>query len=206
MTKKITREQWLEQAVKLIADKILEPAGYTVPEKVRVSFGFPVGNWRKVIGQCFYPECAPDGSTHVYVSPTLDVPARILDVLLHELGHACIGPGHGHKGPFKAFCRKVGLGGKPSATVVEPGSPLEAQVGLVLQELPELDHAPVTPGKDGGTKERTRKAAVRLYSTNDETYVVRIKTELLEAHGLPSDPWGDTMVPKDALEEEGGGE
>lgn len=114
-----TRETWLAVAIDALRP-IIESKGYTLP-KVRVSVGWPKGHGRMdmVIGQCWHKANSTDGTFEMFISPVLDDPARVLDVLVHELGHACL-PGHGHDKAFAAYCRAMYLKGPWTATTQGP--------------------------------------------------------------------------------------
>jgi predicted SprT family Zn-dependent metalloprotease len=60
-------------------------------------------------GVCFHPRSDRPGriglSVH-YCERNSEV--DILDVILHEIAHALVGPGHGHGEAWKAKCREIG--------------------------------------------------------------------------------------------------
>jgi hypothetical protein len=194
-----TREGWLQAAVRLLDEQFIRPSkeGLKLPKRLLVTCGFPRGNVNKVIGMHWGGDFAMDGSTaHIAISPVLDKPLRVLDVLLHELIHAshkeCQGSkAHGKK--FRAVMKEFGLGGKPTATVCEPGSELEGRLKALIQTLGLYPHVAIKPrekgtGKGGG-------GWVRLVSVNEDSFKVVVSPKALEEHGLPKDPWGDEMVP-----------
>ena len=47
----------------------------------------------------------------------LDQPEQTRDVLLHEIGHALVGPGHGHDAVWRAKCREIGARPERCCTV-----------------------------------------------------------------------------------------
>jgi hypothetical protein len=113
-----TREGWLDELVDMMRPEF-EAAGVPLPV-VKTSAGFPprggLGEKKKTRGCCMY---GSDGSAHVFLNPTEDIPVDIFGVLRHELVHAALGKdesekngGHGQK--FKALGLKVGLEGKPT--------------------------------------------------------------------------------------------
>ena len=111
-----TREEWLTTATELMAP-LFESAGVE-PKPVRVSVGFPAnkraGN-AKVIGECHY--MASDGVPQIFIHPSLmEGDAGPLATLAHELAHAYLPVGTGHKGAFPALVSKLGLVGKPTST------------------------------------------------------------------------------------------
>src|SRR4051812_9487372 len=89
-----TREGWLTALAEAMRPKF-EACGYTLPRTLRVGMSWPtrkaISEKSRTIGQCFAPTCSKDGTTEVFVSPVLDQPLRVADVLAHELIHAAIG-------------------------------------------------------------------------------------------------------------------
>lgn len=190
-----TREQWLEQAVRAMNRQVLRPAGYQMPEHWKITCGFARASGHKAIGQCWPPSLASDGlTTHMMVCPTLgDDPVRVLDIVLHEMGHASVGCEHGHKAPFRAFVKAVGLDGKKvTATYATPGTPLHDTLTEIAARLGGYPHPALT------TPPKRRKAGggwIRLMSPECPDYKLVISPKMAEDHGLPKDPWGNEMVP-----------
>ena len=129
-----TREQWLEKAVKEIY-KQLKLKGYTdfikQASEIKVSFGhMPKGMKNSTIGVCQYTSEDADlddldkkGTRHLFIRPTLkannlEETLDLFQVLAHEVCHAVLPAGEGHKKSFKDLI--IGLlkaEGKPTATV-----------------------------------------------------------------------------------------
>ena len=63
---------------------------------------------------------------------------RILDILLHELIHARLPDGAGHNKDFRTWMKKLGLKGKPTATIAEKGSPLYDKLKEIVEKLGPL--------------------------------------------------------------------
>lgn len=118
MAKTITREQWLNLAATFMADKFKE-TGKPLPEKLHVSCGFPTKGAvsGKIIGQCFYPEVSSEAFTEVFIHPKLSDSQEVAAVLAHELCHAALGPGFGHRKEFKTLAYAMMLTGPATATV-----------------------------------------------------------------------------------------
>lgn len=182
------REQWLAAGLDAMRPR-LEKAGYRLPEKVKVACGFPVGSrgGKKVLAQCIAPAASADGTTEMFVSPTVADPMQALGCILHEAGHACVGVEHGHGQPFKAFCAALGLVGK--ATEAQPGE--ECRRWLQDEVLPLLGaypHAAVDP--NNRKKQGTRMIKLVCPETG---YTVRTTKKWL-ALGVPTSPAGCEMV------------
>lgn len=187
-----TREEWLDAGAARLHELFLAPDGHSLPKITRCSCGFPKGG-RRAIGQCWYPNSSTDESVNIFVSPEIEEPVRVLDILLHELIHAVLGPDVKHGRAFRNLARRVGLAGKVTATVAEPGSELHGFLCEVVEELGHYPHGAIVgvPGKGQKKKEPT---VVRLVSAQNEEFKLTISRKVLEEHGFPHDPWGEPMV------------
>jgi hypothetical protein len=120
VTPSLERQQWIEHAVEALRTKFAE-AGYTIPQEIRVSIGWPKRAAScGAIGECWSTAASSDSHAELFVSPALTEGARILDVLAHELVHATVGTGAGHRKPFKQCALKIGLRGPMRATTASP--------------------------------------------------------------------------------------
>lgn len=184
---KINREQWLENAVRALAPVFAE-AGILLPT-VRVSCGFPKGNVRKVIGQCWNSKSAGDGVAQIFVTPFLSDSVEVLAILVHELIHAVDDCQSGHKGDFVKMMKVIGLEGKATATVAGEGL-RETLKGLVADGLGDYPHASLVEGEGPVKKQGTRMLKVEC---PEDGYTVRT-TEKWLAVGTPTCPCGQEMV------------
>ena len=120
ITPSLERQQWLERAVEALRERFAG-VGYTVPQKIRVSIGWPKRAAScGAIGECWSTEASSDAHAELFVSPELTVSGRILDVLAHELTHATVGTAAGHQKPFKQCALKIGLQGPMRSTTGGP--------------------------------------------------------------------------------------
>jgi hypothetical protein len=144
-TREVTREEWLLDAIELLKEDFGPYA--EIPEKLRVTCGWPSRGGRatkkKVLGECWKPECSEDGHTEVFIAPTLSDGLGVLDVLTHELVHAAVGCDQGHKGEFRTVAVAIGLEGKMTATVA--GEDLLVRLREIETQLGEYPHAKLTP-------------------------------------------------------------
>lgn len=114
-----TREAWLEAGVKKLT-AVFAANGYTLPP-VKVSCSWPGGgSARKRIGECWPTAFSAAKVNEIFISPRIADPVMALDILTHELVHAVDDCKNGHKKPFVAIARKLGLEGKPTATHAGP--------------------------------------------------------------------------------------
>jgi hypothetical protein len=120
ITSSLERQQWLEAVVEALRRRFAD-VGYTIPEKVRTTIGWPK---RKAscgaIGECWSTEASSDQHAECFISPQLTEGARIIDVLAHELVHATVGTAAGHGKPFKQCALKIGLQGPMRSTTAGP--------------------------------------------------------------------------------------
>jgi hypothetical protein len=139
-TRELTREEWLTNAAELMAPLFIN-AGVE-PKPVRISVGFPAnkraGKAGKVIGECHY--MASDGVPQVFIHPSLtDGDRGPLPTLAHELAHAYLPLGTGHKRPFAKLVEALGLTGKPTST--SAGETFNTDMQAIADVLGEYPHA-----------------------------------------------------------------
>lgn len=177
----MTREEWLLAAIEKLRP-VFDREGSPLPEKIRVSVGFPGGGNRKQrIGECWINGVSDDVPT-IFISPTLDDTTRILGVLTHELCHT-VAPGHGR--PFAKIASAVGLTAPWAATGESEG--LKVRLHALASELGPLDHGPITLGQR--KKQSTRM--LKLTCPQDG-YLVRTTQRWVEV-GMPYCPVGHVM-------------
>jgi len=177
-----TREQWLQAGVAKLRKVI--PGAYDVPV-IRISCGFPKNaRGKHAIGQCWYT--AEDGVCQVFVSPELNDAVRIMDVVLHEVGHAILGGAVGHKKEFKRYMDAVGLEGLATAT--KAGEGLKKKLEVMTQQLGAYPHSRLT-AKAGSKKQTTRLKKVACLCG----YTVRVTQKWIDV-GLPTCCCGNEMM------------
>jgi hypothetical protein len=136
------REQWLNIAAAFIASDVFAPAHLpSFQHPFRISCGFAQGS-RKAIGMCFPREASDDAHNEMYISPTLDDPARVLATLVHEMVHALDNCESKHGKRFRRWALAAGLEGKMTATTA--GAHLAAQLLLIAQACGDYPHAKLT--------------------------------------------------------------
>lgn len=191
-----TREGWLSHALALVSRRFASQ-GYSLPENVKISCGFPVGSrgGKKVLGQAISHKASAAGYHETFVSPLIDDPVLVLGIVCHEYGHHAVGIEAGHGSAFKAFCAAVGLEGR--STEALPGAALNTWLrDEVLPMLGAYPHAAVDPSQR--KKQSTRLLKLVCPETG---YTVRTTKKWL-AFGVPTSPAGCEMV----VQEEGEGE
>jgi hypothetical protein len=188
----MTREEWLLAAKTKLETEFFNRRTRKLPP-VAVSCGIPKGS-SNAIGQCWDSKVASDGTTQIFICPSIDQPFQVLGVLLHELCHASVGVRYGHGPEFGRIARAVGLKGKLTQTTVDKDS----ETGVFLTKLQEslgvYPHKALNKQKE--KKKGQRPKRVKLISPKHSDYEISILQELL-TKGLPIDPWGDTMELKE---------
>ena len=140
----MTREEWLQSGLTLLKKELFVPLRYNVSSEIQVSCGFPsqgaLSMKKRRIGECWYPQ-STNGVHHLFISPTLNEPTKVLDTLVHEVVHTIVGKKAGHKAPFKYVAVRVGLEGKMTST--HAGSKLEKLLKGVAKEIGTYPHKPL---------------------------------------------------------------
>ena len=186
-----TREAWLLRAADALRS-IFEEAGEEVPA-LRVSVGWPGGRGKKgnVIGQCWATSASEDGVAQLFISPVLVDPARILDVLAHEIIHAIDDCQSGHRGRFAKIAKAIGLEGPMTAT--HAGDDLKARLDEIVADLGEFPHAAMIGGASSGPKKQTTRM-IKVECAEGSGYIVRMTRKWLDEVGAPSCPCHDETM------------
>ncbi len=182
------REEWLLEAKTKLEDEFFNRRTRKLPP-VAVSCGIPKGSGN-AIGQCWDSKVASDGTTQIFICPSIDEPFQVLGTLLHELCHASVGVRYGHGPEFGRIARAVGLKGKLTQTVVENDSPTGIFLTKLQESLGVYPHKALNKRKDKKKSQGPKR--VKLISPKHNDYEISIVQDLL-TQGLPVDPWGDTM-------------
>lgn len=201
----ITREAWLEHAVKLFTP-VFQTAGYEVP-RVRVACGWPHARGtsakNRCLGEYWTGEAAADGVPQIFISPYLtivDDAQGVLATLVHEIVHATVGVKANHGKKFRDCALKVGLEGKMTAT--NAGTNLLGILKGFSNQLGEYPHA-----KLDLTKSPVKKQSTRMHKAecSECGYTVRLSQKWLDEVGSPHCPKHGAMnveVKPDEPEEE----
>lgn len=178
------REDWLNAAVSELRP-FFSAVGKPLPENVRVTCGFPSNAKRSgAIGECWADTASADKTFEVLISPVLDDPVKVFEVLVHELCHATAGAMN-HGVNFQKVANLMHLA--PSSTragwkATGQAATFAAQYGDIIKSLDAYPHAALsmTTKKTQGT--RMLKAVCPSCG-----YTVRL-TSKWAALGLPSCP------------------
>lgn len=182
----VTREDWLLLAVAALRLPFAD-AGLSIPT-VRVTCGFPSNAKRSgAIGECWSSKASDDGTVEILISPTVDQPRAVLEVLVHELVHASGHMNHGAR--FAAACTTVGLTTVGSSWKSTKGdATFDGRYATVLAGLGPYPHAKLNIGREIKTQPTRMLKAVCGCG-----YTIRL-TAKWAAKGLPTCPCGDSFT------------
>lgn len=171
-----SREAWLIEVASKVRPMIAKRANIEVPATTLISCGLPsiraLSSKNRTIGQCWVKQ------GQVFVSPVIEHPLDVAQVLVHELLHAGLPNGTGHKAPFKRAADAMALGGKPTATIRT--EEFDAYMLPVIQKVGSYPHRALVAEK--GSKQTTRLVKLEC---PDCGYIVRTTAKWIET-GLPS--------------------
>lgn len=195
-----TREQWLTLLSDIFRDTF-RPLGSPLPEKLRVSCGWPsIGarnkKSRQVVGECWSTTLSVDGHTEIFISPLVSDSILAGSILVHELVHAAAGVKAGHGPRFKRLALAVGLAGPMRAT--HAGADLRERLNVLISDLGPYPHSSLDALTSGHKKQGTRMKKVVCPACG---YTVRTTAKWLES-GLPVCPCGTEMAVADEPGEE----
>jgi len=184
------REDWLSAAVSELRP-FFEAVGKPLPANVRVTCGFPSTAKRSgAIGECWADTASADKTFEVLISPVLDDPTKVFEVLVHELCHATAGAMN-HGVNFQRVGNLMHLAPSPTKAgwkATGQATTFAAQYGEIIKSLDAYPHAALsmTTKKTQGT--RMLKAVCPSCG-----YTVRL-TSKWAALGLPSCPQDDDIL------------
>jgi hypothetical protein len=188
------REAWLHAVAEGLRE-IFASHGATIPNKIRLTCGFPskraFSARRQRVGECWSSAASKDAHIEIIISPVLDDPMKVAGVLAHELVHATVGIGFGHRGPFAKLARAIGLEGKMTATT--EGDTFKQVVAPILESVGPYPHAELSNklSKKARTKQGTRLLKLQCPTCG---YTVRITQKWLDEVGPPACPrHGDNL-------------
>jgi hypothetical protein len=198
----MTREEWLNNLTDALRPRFQDLSA-PLPAKVRISCGWPskkaLARRKRVIGQCWNPECSCDQTTEVFISPVLSEafgPQGVGATLVHELVHAAVGTAAGHKRPFSRVAKALGLEGPWTSTSATP----ELEELLRTLAPGEYPHATLDYTKlDGEKKQSTRLVKCECPECG---YTVRTTRKWLVERGAPICPCNHEPMLGPDLEDE----
>jgi hypothetical protein len=184
------REDWLSAAVSELRP-FFEAVGKPLPANERGTCGFPSNAKRSgAIGECWADTASADKTFEVLISPVLDDPVKVFEVLVHELCHATAGAMN-HGVNFQKVANLMHLAPSPTKAgwkATGQAATFAPVYGEIIKSLDAYPHAALsmTTKKTQGT--RMLKAVCPSCG-----YTVRL-TSKWAALGLPSCPQDDDIL------------
>jgi hypothetical protein len=192
VTPSLARQHWVEHAVEALRVKFAAAGDYEVPEKIRVSIGWPKRSAScGAIGECWSAAASSDQHSEMFISPQLADGVQIVGVIAHELVHATVGAGHGHDNVFKRCALAIGLNGPMRATT--PSTEFVAWAKTLFKRI--------GPYPAGFLTDMPKQGA-RLLKCECETcgYLIRITRKWLTVAGPPICPTDGIKLAEEELE------
>lgn len=202
------RQAWLDRAVVAFRGRF-KAAGYTIPDHVRVSVGWPAGSrggkgGASTVGECFTYKASADAAHEIFISPGLGItsPERahsqsvtVLQVLSHELVHATVGVEASHGPKFRKAAVLLGHEGKMTATTAAPEFVTWAERHIAREGTFPMGKL----NKNEGRKIQT----TRLLKCECDTcgYMARVTKKWIDLAGAPVCPTDETPMTCDATED-----
>lgn len=173
-----TREEYLQafiEAARPQFDAINAP----LPVNLRVSVGFTSKGQKSArIGEAWADSASEDGNYEIFIAPTIDNPARVCDVLTHELIHTAVGFDKGHGPVFKRAATSLGLTGPSRATVAGPEWYKWALP--IIEALGPMPYAKLSGGMTTGRKKQ--KTALLKVECPCCGFLARVTAKHIEPH------------------------
>jgi hypothetical protein len=155
VTYRLTREDWLHRAIDTISP-MFEQVGFPLPEKLHVSVGFGgsgAGKYERFVeGVTWHTSVSSDAVNHIFISPSVDDTAHVLEVLIHELGHAALNNEDGHRGRFAEMMTRLGMSGPFTSATAD--IEMTAELMVIAHELGEYPHGKLTLPAPVSAKDR----------------------------------------------------
>ena len=184
------REDWLSAAVSELRP-FFEAVGKPLPANVRVTCGFPSNAKRSgAIGECWADTASADKTFEVLISPVLDDPTKVFEVLVHELCHATAGAMN-HGVNFQKVANLMHLAPSPTKAgwkATGKAATFDSVYGEIIKSLDAYPHAALSM-----TTKKTQATRMLKAVCPSCGYTVRL-TSKWAALGLPSCPQDDDIL------------
>jgi hypothetical protein len=199
------REAWLLALVAKLAPEIEARAGLKMPP-ILISVGFPSSGGlnargKTAIGQCWLPQ-GEGKPAHIFVSPLISEPNQIVYIVAHEMLHAALPAGAGHKKPFQVAAKAIGH----TAPFTECHSEIEKAPAFFAWATQVLDALPAYPHDAlGAPATKEKKQSTRMLKAECPAcgYTVRLAKKWVVEVGAPICPKHDVMIVELPDDEEG---
>lgn len=165
----VNREAYLEQAV-LECRPFFDLYASPLPKTIKVSCGLPSTAKRTgAIGECHSNNVLGERVVEIFVSPVLDKPIEVIEVLIHELCHALTNSKK-HAMGFQKYADALGLvplgSGKNAYKNTKGGANFLGMWNAVIESLGDYPHTKIdlVAHKTQGTRMLQAKCPTCDYS------------------------------------------
>jgi hypothetical protein len=135
-----SREDWLTAAIDEVRP-MFAAEGLSLAPKIRVTCGFPAHHARSGrVGECHASAASADQHYEILISPVLADPARVFDVLIHELCHTLPGCMN-HGVTFGKAAHAMSLTPAPDWKSTAQAFDFAAKYGDIIESLGPYPHA-----------------------------------------------------------------
>lgn len=137
------REEWSLHLSRRLNEKCFAPAGFPVPNNIRISCGVPSGGRlprsTRVAAVTYDPSCSGDGTHEIAVNPLIDNSFRVAAALGEQFVYIVNGLTKGRNASFKQIVKAIDLHGRAQQMV--PGDAFRCAVEEVIDEFGPYPHA-----------------------------------------------------------------
>lgn len=152
---KLAREQWLTKVGTAMCVEMKARCPELDFGKWRITCGFPssggmLGRKRRTRGECWHKSASADGHSEVFISPVEGDAREVAHIVAHELIHAGLPAGVGHKAPFAKVCKAIGL--QKPWTATTPTPEFWAWADAILAKAGPYPHATLNASGKGKVK------------------------------------------------------
>lgn len=188
---RVNREAWLTGFMSLALPVIKLRTGLTLSRPVKVSCGYPSSGGRPrgksksiTAGECHVLPPTSERHYHqIFVHPFHTKPIAVGGIVMHELLHAMLPYGAGHRKPFSQAAKRLGLDGKPTHATIKEGSELAMLVEEMAMQLGDYPHESLALGDGPVQTTRLIKVACPICG-----YVARVTYKWIDEAGCPVCP------------------
>lgn len=168
-----TREEWLMRGAKAVLAHVAT-LGYTPTGEVKAALGVPPSGKRKdkPLGVCYHAAASEGAYREIFVHPELTDTRRILGVLVHEIGHAVLKDGVGHRKPFINYCKAVGFDFKKAEFAID-GVEFWKWAARIGDDLGPIPHKALNCNNAQGQK---KKQGTRLLLIECPACAIKVRT------------------------------
>lgn len=184
----MNRETWLTHLLNALRP-MFAARGRPIPDKTKVSCGWPKSSRRGAIGECWTPRASAGGVTEIFVAPSIEDAVDAGAVLVHEAVHAAVGVEAGHRSAFRHLALAVGLEGPMRSTVA--GEELRVRLNALTEKIGPYPHDCLTQAPDLRLAHWPKKQSTRQLKAQCPAcgYTIRVARKWL-ARGYPTCPCG----------------